>query len=101
MGFHCKMSFNPDLNRQAIKVCWPSKREKENSPRLQFNSTDVELRFILDSELNFNPIQDGLFKGCSRMKGAFFEPLPKIRQTYPIMLKLGTVIPYQRKIKKM
>ena len=28
-------------------------------------------------------------------------PLPKIRQTYPTMMKLGTVIPYLRKIKKM
>ena len=49
----------------------------------------------------FNPIQDGLFRGCSRMGGAFWPPLPKIHHTYPIMMKLGTVIPYQRKIQKM
>ena len=28
-------------------------------------------------------------------------PLPKIRHTYPKMMKLGTVIPYLRKIQKM
>ena len=39
-----------------------------------------------------NPIQDGLFRGCSRTggsggEGAFFT-----------MMKLGTVIPYLKKI---
>ena len=33
--------------------------------------------------------------------GAFWPPFPKIRHTYPIMMKLGTVIPYQSKIQKM
>ena len=52
-----------------------------------------------------NPIQDGLFPGCSRMwggegGGAFWFPLPKIRHTYPTMMKLGTVIPYLRKMQK-
>ena len=52
--------------------------------------------------LTVNPIQDGLFRGCSRMGGGFFwPPLPKIRFTYPTMMKLGTVIPYLRKIQKM
>ena len=50
----------------------------------------------------FNPIQDGLFRGCSRMGGGLFgPPLSKIRHTYPTMMKLGTVIPYLRKIQKM
>ena len=48
-----------------------------------------------------NPIQDGLFRGCSRMGRAFLAPLPKIPHTYPTMMKLGTVIPYLRKIQKM
>ena len=48
-----------------------------------------------------NPIQDGRFRGCSRMGGAFLTPLPKIHQTYPTMMKLVTVIPYLRKIQKM
>ena len=51
-----------------------------------------------------NPIQDGLFQDCSRMgRGAFLSPPPflKIRHTYPTVMKLGTVIPYLRKIQKM
>ena len=37
-----------------------------------------------------NPIQDGHFRGCSRM--AFLVPLPKICQSYPTMIKLGSYI---------
>ena len=50
-----------------------------------------------------NPIQDGRFRGYSRMGGGPFwgALLPKIRHTYPKMMKLGTVIPYLRKIQKM
>ena len=52
-----------------------------------------------------NPIQDGPFRGCSRMGGgeggAKRPPLPKICHTYPIKMKLGTVIPYLKKIKKI
>ena len=33
--------------------------------------------------------------------GAFWPQLIKIRYTYPAMMKLGTVIPYLRKIQKM
>ena len=36
-----------------------------------------------------------------REEGAFWLPLPKIRHTYPTIMKLGTVIPYLRKIQKM
>ena len=42
-----------------------------------------------------NPIQDGHFWGC------WGPPLPKICHTYPTMMKLGTVIPYLKKIQKM
>ena len=75
MGFQCKMSFNPDQNRQAIEVRWPSKREKD-SPPLQFNSTDVEiadsrnhLRLILDSELNFNEHTESNITKCNKIIG--------------------------------
>ena len=46
-----------------------------------------------------NPIQDGHFRGCSRMGGKK-APLPKICHTYPTIMKLGTVIPYVKKIQK-
>ena len=50
----------------------------------------------------FNPIRYGLFRGCSKMGGGvFLAPLPKICHTYPIMMKLGRVISYPRKIKKL
>ena len=52
-------------------------------------------------QININPVQDGLFWGCSRMGGWGLDPLPKIRHTYPTMMKFGTVIPYLNKIQKM
>ena len=39
----------------------------------------------------FNPIQDGLSRGCSRMWGGRAKmPRPKICQTYPTMMKLDS-----------
>ena len=49
----------------------------------------------------FNPNQDGLCSGFSRMGGGKKAPLPKICHTYPKMMKLGTVIPYLKKIQKI
>ena len=51
----------------------------------------------------FNPVQDGLFWGCSRMGegGAKMPPLPKFFHTYPTIMKLGRIIPYQKKIQKI
>ena len=43
----------------------------------------------------------GFFGAAHGWGGLFGPPLPKIHHTYPIMMKLGTVIPYQRKIQKM
>ena len=50
-----------------------------------------------------NPIDDAPFWGCSRIGGSQKDPLslPKICHTYPTMLKLGTVIPYLKKIQKL
>ena len=54
---------------------------------------------------NLNPIQDGLFRGCSRMGGGgggqIGPPIPKIFHTYPTMMKLGTDIPCSQKIQKI
>ena len=51
----------------------------------------------------FNPIQDGHFWGCLRMGGgrAKRPPFPKICRTHPAVMKLGTVIPYLKKIQKI
>ena len=55
---------------------------------------------IQNKNLAFNSIQDGLFGGCSRIGGEK-SPLPKLCHIYPTMIKLDTVIPYLRKIKKI
>ena len=49
--------------------------------------------------IDFNSIQDGLFRGCSQMvgEGQKGPPLPKIYHTCTTMMKLGTVIPYLKK----
>ena len=39
---------------------------------------------------SFNPIQDVLFRGCSRMGGTKRASLPKICRTYPTMIELGS-----------
>ena len=52
--------------------------------------------------IEINSIQDGHFRGCSRMgRGAKRPPLPKICHTYPTMMKLGIVIPYLKKTQKI
>ena len=53
------------------------------------------------SNLDANPIQDGLFRGCSRMGGGKEAPLPKICHTYPAIMKISTVLPYLKKIQKI
>ena len=40
----------------------------------------------------------GFFGAAHGWGGAFLAPLPKIRRTYPTVMKLGTVILYPRKI---
>ena len=40
------------------------------------------------------------FSGADHGGGVFLPPFPKICQTYPTMMKFGTVIPHLRKIKK-
>ena len=49
-----------------------------------------------DYDLKIDPIQDGLFRGCLEK-----SPISKICHTYPTTMKLGTVIPYLKKIQKI
>ena len=49
----------------------------------------------------FNPIQDGLFRGNSQIGETKKPLLPNICHTYPTMMKLGTVVPYLKKIQKI
>ena len=43
----------------------------------------------------------GFFGAAHGWGGPFWLPLPKIRHTYPAVMKLGKVIRYLRKIQKM
>ena len=43
----------------------------------------------------------GFFGAAHGWGRPFWTPLPKICHTYPTIMKLGTVIPYLRKIQKM
>ena len=52
------------------------------------------------TKVGLNPIQDGPFWGCSQM-GGNRAPLPKICHLYPTIMKLGAVIPYQKKIQNI
>ena len=52
--------------------------------------------------VTFNPVQEGLFRGSSRMEGEPKRPpLPKICQTNPTMMRLGRVVPYLKMIQKL
>ena len=43
----------------------------------------------------------GFFGAAHGWRGPKGAPLPKIGHTYPAMMKLGTVIPYPKKIQKI
>ena len=43
----------------------------------------------------------GIFGTAHRWGGAKRSPLPKFCHTYPTVMKLGTVIPYLKKIQKI
>ena len=75
-AFQWKMSFNPDLNKEAIEVHFFKKRDKENYLPLQFSSTDVRiadsqkhLRLILDSKLGFNENIESKITKCNKIIG--------------------------------
>ena len=46
-------------------------------------------------------MQNGSFGGCSRMGGGQQGHLPKTCHTYSTLKKLGTVIPYLKKVQKI
>ena len=55
---------------------------RNNSEKLMF----VKIYVLKKTHITklFNPIHDGLFRSCSRMRvGSFLPPLPKICRTYP------------------
>ena len=49
---------------------------------------------FLPTSYSVNPIQDGPFWDCSQMEEVEANPLPKICDIYPTMMKLGIIIFY-------
>ena len=74
--WHDMLKMNNENNRIMFKICL----------KLTSNCLSCELRTY------FNPIQDVFFRSCLQIRvgGGFLAPLPKIRHTYPIMMKLGS-----------
>ena len=75
-AFQWKISFSTDPNKQAIEVRFSNKRNKENYPPLQLNSTDVQiadsqkhLGLILGSKLNFNEHIESKITNCNKIIG--------------------------------
>ena len=73
-AFQWKISFNPDPNKQAIEVHFSNKRDKENYPPLQYNSTYIQiadsqkhLGLILDPKLDFNGHIESKITKCNKI----------------------------------
>ena len=60
----------------------------------------VDFRTFAKRHLTLTLFRMGIFRAAHGW-GAKRPPLPKISHTYPTMMKLGTVIPYPKKIKKI
>ena len=59
---------------------------------------------LFQKENTLNPTQDGLFgatHGCGEQSPHLHCPVHKICHTHPIMMQLGTVVPYLKKIQKI
>ena len=41
-SFNWKMSFNPDLNKQAVEVIFSHKTGKQNIPKIYFNNVELK-----------------------------------------------------------
>ena len=92
IGNNSKLRSTPKLQ------LWAQYTEEEHFKTGKYVAVDGAINAVK----RCNPIQDGLFRGCSRMGGnPKRPPLPKICRTYPTIMKLGTVIPYPKKIHKI
>ena len=78
------------------------KRWRHECGHMTFPGKFYDLCNFLVEMSTFNPIQNGHFRGYSRIGGGpKRSPLPKICHTYPTMMKLGTIIPSLKKIQKL
>ena len=75
-AFRWKMSFKPDINKQAQEVIFSLKLRKSNHPFLVFSGTSVtqfeiqkHLRMFLDSKLDFQGHIQSVFSKFSKTIG--------------------------------
>ena len=75
-AFQCKMSFNPDVDKQAQGVIFSRILQKSNHPSLTFNGTSVTqseiqklLGMFLDSEKDFKEHIQNAFSKVSKTIG--------------------------------
>ena len=98
----------PSIYWKITKIVWDSQRNSSNVTYSLFQNSNSSFRqfHILSTYLLWtqkiwvNPIEDGLFPGCSRMRGWTKSTFLKFCHTYPIMMKLDTVAPYLKTIQK-
>ena len=112
-GSRCRVPVrsNTFLRNQHFLCSFEAKMGQDVQPRAKIwiKINLLYLRKVLIVSLNVNPIQDGHFRGCSRMRGEGAKRPPslksvthtKICHTYPTMMKIGTVISYLKKIQKI
>ena len=98
------MNFAYSKNKFSQTGYFRSKTEKSHfcvRPWLLLTILNFSARRPTDTRV-FQPYPGWAFSGLlTDGRGGKKAPLPKICHTYPTTIKLGTVIPYPRKIKKI
>ena len=90
-AFQWKMSFNPDINKQAQEVVFCRRLQKSNHPSLRFNGTSFtqseiqkHLGMFLDSKLDFKEHIQNVFNKVSKTTG-LLRKLQKILPRPPLI----------------
>ena len=81
-AFQWKMSFNPDINKQAQEVIFSRKLQKSNHPSLMFiTQSEIQKRLgtLLDSKLDFKEHIQNVLNKVSKA----IELLPKLQNILP------------------
>ena len=76
LAHQCKMSFDPDPNKQATEVLFSRKINSDDHPKLSFNGNQVQqcssqkhLGLFLDNKFDFNKHVDEEIDKCNKMIG--------------------------------
>ena len=81
---------------------WVAKKQLGINKSFLLKVDNKQLKEIrIHTVVGINPIQDGPFRSCSRGGKMQKGPLPKICHTCPTMMKIGTIVPYLKKIQNI